>query len=127
MNKKKLLATAFAAALSLSQSQAASHHHGDMEKCRAINSEGVGIIKAHQGQCGTSSHSCSGKNEAGDPEAWILVPNGECEKINNGDFSGLTSEMKSKLDMKLVKNPTTKELEKQLDKIEESIDKKNIK
>lgn len=46
-----------------------------MEKC-------AGIVKAGLNDCGTSKHDCSGKATVdGDPEEWIYVPAGTCEKI----------------------------------------------
>ena len=45
------------------------------EKC-------AGIVKAGLNDCGTSIHDCSGKATAdSDPEEWIYVPAGTCEKI----------------------------------------------
>lgn len=47
----------------------------DMEKC-------YGIAKAGQNDCGTSSHGCASESRLDrDKEAWILVPNGLCQKI----------------------------------------------
>lgn len=51
---------------------------GDTEKC-------AGIVKAGKNDCGTSKSSCAGTAKAdGDPEAWIAVPKGTCEKILGG-------------------------------------------
>ena len=45
------------------------------EKC-------AGIVKAGLNDCGTSKHDCSGKATLdNDPEEWIYVPAGTCEKI----------------------------------------------
>ena len=45
------------------------------EKC-------AGIVKAGLNDCGTSKHDCSGKAVVdNDPEEWIYVPAGTCEKI----------------------------------------------
>ncbi len=97
MNKSKLLATAFAvAALSFTSAQAADAPEG-MEKCKAVDSEGKSIILEHKGDCAGKSGSCAGHNKAGDSEAWIMVPKGECDKINKGDISGLSDEVKAKL------------------------------
>jgi uncharacterized membrane protein len=47
---------------------------GDTEKC-------AGVAKAGKNDCGTSKSACAGTATADrDPEAWILVPNGTCEK-----------------------------------------------
>ncbi len=97
MNKSKLLATAFAvAALSFTSAQAADAPEG-MEKCKVVDSKGKGMILEHKGNCASNSGSCAGHNKAGDPEAWIMVPKGECDKINKGDMSGVSDEIKAKL------------------------------
>ena len=97
MDKSKLLATAFAvSALSFTSAQAADAPEG-MEKCKAVDSEGKSIILEHQSDCASKSGSCAGHNKAGDPEAWIMVPKGECDKINKGDMSGISDEIKAKL------------------------------
>ena len=33
-----------------------------------------------------------------------MVPKGECDKINNGDFSGVSDEIKAKIDMEESKD-----------------------
>ncbi|APD47764.1 DUF2282 domain-containing protein [Synechococcus sp. CS-602] len=49
-----------------------------MEKC-------AGIAKAGLNDCGTSKHSCAGKaTVSGDPEEWVFVPTGTCNKIVGG-------------------------------------------
>lgn len=51
---------------------------GDNEKC-------AGVVKAGKNDCGTSKSSCAGTAKADrDPEAWIFVPKGTCEKIAGG-------------------------------------------
>ncbi|HRP96080.1 MAG TPA: DUF2282 domain-containing protein [Rhodocyclaceae bacterium] len=51
---------------------------GDVEKC-------AGIAKAGKNDCGTSKSSCAGTATIdNDPEAWLLVPKGTCEKIAGG-------------------------------------------
>jgi len=51
---------------------------GDNEKC-------AGIVKAGKNDCGTSAHSCHGQaTKDGDPEDWVYVPKGTCEKIVGG-------------------------------------------
>jgi len=48
------------------------------EKCQ-------GVAKAGMNDCGTSKHSCAGQAvKDGDPEEWVYVPKGTCEKIVNG-------------------------------------------
>ena len=51
---------------------------GDNEKC-------AGIVKAGKNDCGTSKNACAGQvNVSNDPEAWIYVPKGVCERISGG-------------------------------------------
>jgi uncharacterized membrane protein len=50
----------------------------DTEKC-------YGIVKAGKNDCGTSKHGCAGMAKVdNDPEEWIHVPKGTCEKITGG-------------------------------------------
>jgi len=97
MNKSKLLATAFASvALSFSSVQADSP--SDMEKCKIVNKDGKGLIKEHKSDCASTNSSCAGTNAAGDPNAWILVPQGQCDKINAGDYSEVSDDVKDKIE-----------------------------
>ena len=51
---------------------------GDTEKC-------AGIVKAGKNDCGTSKSACAGTSKVDrDPEAWIIVPKGTCERIAGG-------------------------------------------
>ncbi|HKF94293.1 MAG TPA: DUF2282 domain-containing protein [Gammaproteobacteria bacterium] len=48
------------------------------EKC-------YGIVKAGQNDCQTASHACSGQSTKDrEPDSWIYVPAGTCEKIAGG-------------------------------------------
>ena len=48
------------------------------EKCQ-------GVAKAGMNDCGTSKHACAGQAAVdGDPEEWVYVPTGTCEKIVGG-------------------------------------------
>jgi uncharacterized membrane protein len=48
------------------------------EKC-------AGIVKAGMNDCGAKDHACGGQATTdGDPEEWIYVPIGICEKIVGG-------------------------------------------
>ena len=50
----------------------------DMERC-------YGVAKAGQNGCGTGFHQCQGKSKNdGDPDDWISLPKGTCDKIING-------------------------------------------
>lgn len=96
MSKSKLI-TAITAAVALSAS-AAYGSSDSMEKCKVVDKEGQGLIKAHKADCAGGSLSCAGQNKAGEPDAWIFVPKGECKKINAGDFSGVSKEIKEKIE-----------------------------
>jgi uncharacterized membrane protein len=50
----------------------------DTEKC-------AGVVKAGKNDCGTSNSACAGTASVDrDPNAWILVPKGTCERIVGG-------------------------------------------
>lgn len=61
-----------------------------MEKCKVTDSDGNGLIKPYMAD--------SGINLAGDANAWIWVPYGQCTKINAGDFSGVSPDILAKID-----------------------------
>lgn len=67
------------------------------EKCKIIK-DGKGLIKANKADCAGKTHACAGQNKGGDPESWILVPKGQCEKINAGEFSGIDKAIKDKIE-----------------------------
>ena len=56
-----------------------------MEKCKFIGPDGKGLIKARMSDCGAAGSSCAGANADGDPNAWIYLPSGVCEKIKGGN------------------------------------------
>lgn len=93
--KKTSIFIAVTAALALSSSL--TWADDDMEKCKVVK-DGVGLIKANKADCAGSSHSCAGQNKAGDLESWIIVPKGQCDKINAGDFSGVSEEIIDKIE-----------------------------
>lgn len=84
MNKREFLlksAVASAVALGLSATPVLAAKPG-MEKC-------AGIVKAGKNDCGTSKSSCQGTStKDNDPDAWIYVPKGTCEKIAGGKMVG---------------------------------------
>jgi uncharacterized membrane protein len=58
----------------------AADHEKDMEKC-------YGIAEAGKNDCQTAYSSCAGTSKTdGDPSAWILLPQGTCEKIVGGSL-----------------------------------------
>lgn len=69
------VATALAAALAL---PTAAQAQGNMEKC-------FGVAKAGKNDCQTANSSCAGTSKKDNqPDAWIAVPKGTCDKIVGG-------------------------------------------
>jgi uncharacterized membrane protein len=83
MNKTPLMMTIFAAftLITAEDSQAKSIK---MEKCKINGPDGKSMIKAHMADCASRTTSCAGGNEEGDPNAWIYLPKGACDKIKGG-------------------------------------------
>lgn len=47
----------------------------------------AGIVKAGKNDCATSKHTCAGQAARdGDPEEWVYVPKGACNKIVGGQL-----------------------------------------
>jgi len=68
-----VLAMAVGAAATTQQAQAA-----DSEKC-------YGVSKAGKNDCATQVSSCAGTSKAdGNPQAFILLPKGTCDKLAGG-------------------------------------------
>lgn len=89
------IAAAIAAAVAISTTNVSAQ---EMEKCKVVDKDGRGLIKAAKADCAGGGHSCAGQNKAGDPESWIMVPKGQCEQINAGDFSGVSQAIRDKID-----------------------------
>ena len=71
-------AIAAAVALSISSAPSVAGDKKPVEKCQ-------GIVKAGKNDCGTSTHACAGQaTKDNDPEEWIYMPQGLCEKIVGG-------------------------------------------
>jgi uncharacterized membrane protein len=52
-----------------------------MEKC-------YGVAKAAKNDCAAGAHSCSGMStKDGDPQEYINVPKGTCERLVNGSLT----------------------------------------
>jgi uncharacterized membrane protein len=80
MNKKIVtaaIAGAFAVtALGLSQVQAQDE---ELQKC-------YGVVKAGKNDCAGPGHTCQGQAASdGHPDEFILVPNGTCDRLVNGE------------------------------------------
>lgn len=77
--KTSSVAAASILAVALVSHSAASHAGKEgYEKCQ-------GIVKAGQNDCGANGHACAGYAAVdNDPNEWIYVPEGTCEKIVGG-------------------------------------------
>lgn len=52
--------------------------HAGMEKCYGVNA-------AHKNDCQSPGHSCAGQDaKARDPQAFVAVPSGLCQKLDGG-------------------------------------------
>lgn len=70
-----LLAVALA---SLTSTSDAAGRKPIFERC-------AGIVKAGKNDCATSKHACAGQAvRDSDPEEWVYVPKGACDKIVGG-------------------------------------------
>ena len=80
----QLIRGAIASAIALTLSTAAT---GAFAK-EAANEKCAGIVKASKNDCGTSKGACAGTvGVDNDPEAWIYVPKGTCERIAGGTLT----------------------------------------
>jgi len=74
------VATIVGLGLSLASGQALAAKDGKMEKC-------YGISKSKMNDCGAKGHACSGQAKTdSDPNEWVYVPKGTCNKIVGGDL-----------------------------------------
>jgi uncharacterized membrane protein len=81
---QQLIQSAIAGALALGLGTAA----GDALAQKADNEKCAGIVKAGKNDCGTSKASCAGTSTVDrDPEAWMYVPKGSCERIVGGTIT----------------------------------------
>ncbi|MEO0367567.1 MAG: DUF2282 domain-containing protein [Pseudomonadota bacterium] len=84
MNKKAASVTAtsiLAVALAAQMTPAHAGKEG-YEKCQ-------GVAKAGMNDCGANGHACAGYAEVdGDPNEWVYLPEGTCEKIVGGTVKG---------------------------------------
>lgn len=59
----------------------ANAHMGEKEGYEKCS----GIVKAGMNDCGANGHGCAGAAKTdNDPNEWILLPEGTCEKITGG-------------------------------------------
>jgi uncharacterized membrane protein len=84
MNKTQTLVTTALAALiamgAMTSQTAVAEEHKDMEKC-------YGVVKAGKNDCKTMSSACAGHSTTdAQPDAFIAVPKGTCERIAGGSL-----------------------------------------
>ena len=78
MKNRIVVASALAAALSMSASGIAQAQ--DTEQC-------FGVAKAGKNDCKAGAHDCAGHSTVdSDPQSFVLVPVGTCEKIAGGSM-----------------------------------------
>lgn len=84
---KTLVGAAVAAAITagVSGQAFAKVQSADLEKC-------YGIVKSGKNDCAaTGSNACAGQDmKDGDPNAWLFVLKGTCQKIVNGSLTPAT-------------------------------------
>ncbi len=80
-NSKSIIAGILAISFGLLSAGAQAGKPG-FEKCQ-------GLVKAGMNDCGTSKHACAGMAKVDkDPEEWIYVPKGTCEKMSGSKVKG---------------------------------------
>lgn len=82
-NGKSMMNAAIAGVIALGLGGAATQAYAEkmeMEKC-------YGVVKAGKNDCKTGTNSCQGHTtKDNDPNAFIAVPKGTCEKIAGGSM-----------------------------------------
>ncbi len=83
-NGKSMVHAAIAGVIALGLGGAATQAYAadkmEMEKC-------YGVVKAGKNDCKTATNSCQGHAEKdNDPNAFIAVPKGTCDKIAGGSM-----------------------------------------
>ena len=77
MSNSKLLRAAMTSLLAIGAAASAAQALADDQKEQC-----AGVIKAGKNDCATSNNACHGHVTAdANPEAWIYLPAGTCEKI----------------------------------------------
>jgi len=78
MKNAMLVASALSVALSMATLGAAQAQ--ETEQC-------FGVAKAGKNDCKAGAHDCAGKSTAdGDPQSFVLLPKGTCEKIEGASL-----------------------------------------
>ena len=83
--KNSLLATAALGTVFFSAGASQAHGEPAWTKKPAKAVKCRGIAKKGQNDCGANGHGCGGKaTKDNDPNEWVYVPAGLCEKIAGG-------------------------------------------
>jgi len=98
----KKIRTFSAVAVAVALTASTSFAESGMEKCKVVKN-GKGLIKEHKADCAGTNHSCAGQNKAGDPESWIIVPKGQCAKINTAKLDGVDNAILNKIEVDKLK------------------------
>ncbi len=92
-SKTKVTAAASILAVAMLANTGAAHAGKEgYEKCQ-------GIVKAGMNDCGANGHSCAGQAAVdGDPNEWVYLPEGTCEKIAGGTVKAPKAKAEEKVD-----------------------------
>jgi len=87
MNKRTLIASALAAAVAAPS--LVSAENGPVSTPFVKSEKCYGLAKAGKNDCAAAgTHSCAGSSKIdSDPNSWIYVPAGYCERIVNGSLT----------------------------------------
>ena len=89
MQKTKLAAAAMTVLISVGLGSVVAEAKAakiKMEKC-------YGVVKAGKNSCSNSRHSCSAQaKQDSEPDEWIFLPKGTCEKIVGGSLTSNKAE-----------------------------------
>lgn len=89
MNQKKVIGATFAGLIALGAAGSAAYA---VPKSPEVWEKCAGIAKAGKNDCGAlnGKHDCSGKAASdNDPNEWVYVPEGTCEKIVGGKIAAV--------------------------------------
>lgn len=81
MKTNLMLASALAAAISMTAIAGSQAAAAENEKC-------FGVVKAGQNDCQTATHSCAGTATMdGQGDSWVYLPAGTCDKLVGGSLA----------------------------------------
>lgn len=84
MNRNQMIKAAIAGILTISTTSALAAD----DKATVTNEKCYGIVKAGMNDCPTATTTCAGSaTKDNQPDAFILLPKGACEKIVGGSLT----------------------------------------